>query len=91
METSSEPQQKPGYSGRTVPVVVLLAVAVAIAATFPVVRTYMYPADFAPVQLTGAEHLDDKLDRLGGGRRRVALDLSDDLASARMLVAVPPD
>ncbi len=142
MEPTSEPQQKRGYSGRTVLVVMLVAVAAAIAVTFWVVRTYIYPADFAPVQLTVDERqaLDGKLDRLGGfkrsdeaetdgsetdrqwlreapyseadadrrvtlserelngliGRdpelgRRVALDLSDNLASARMLVAVPPD
>lgn len=142
MESTSEPPQKRGYSGRTVLIVVLVTLVAAISATFWVVRTYIYPADFSPVQLTSDERqvLDDKLNRLGGlgrsdvaatgnketdeqwlreapyseddaarritlserelngliGRdpelgRRMALDLSDDLASARMLVTVPPD
>ena len=133
-------EKRRGFSGWHVAGIVLLTLVVTVAATFWIVRTYIYPADFEPVQLTPGEQntLDEKLERLGNfdtapekladetdqewlrdepyseseaerrisfsekelnaliGKdpdfgRRVAVDLSDNLASARILISIPPD
>ena len=133
-------EKRSGFSGWHVVGIVLVTIIVAVAATFWLVRTYIYPADFEPVQLSAVEQrtLDEKLERLGESAtvretqsdetdqqwlreapyreseaerrisfsekelnaligkdpefgRRVAIDLSDNLASARILVSVPQD
>jgi len=116
---------------RTVVWIVLATVIVTVGVTW-IVRTYVFPGAFRPVELSARETqtLDDKLAQLGdtpgapagtlepepyredAARRavsfserelnaliahdpdlaqRVALDLSDDLASVRLLVPMEPD
>lgn len=119
--------------------IVLVTILLTIGITVWIVRTYVFPGEFRPVELNAREQqaLDDKLDRLEsfGARRglagsddatdmtpapyseenatreifftekelngliasetelatRVAVDLSDDLASAKVLIPVDPD
>jgi hypothetical protein len=133
------PEQRKGFSGGQLALAVLLALLVAVAGTYWVLRTYIFPTEFDPVTLSEKDQrrLDDKLrrlgwsppsrasgDQLGQGRlepeayserdadrnvtfsekelnaliasspemaQRLAIDLSDDLASAKLLIPVPED
>ena len=141
----ASPAPKRGFSGLQVLGIVGLVVLLTAGATFWLIRTYVYPADFRPVELSEREQteLDDKLIAIGldpvellpnaerseplfdsDGRlrperyvedadardirlserelnalvasspefaRRFAIDLSDNLASARVLVPLDPD
>ncbi|PVV06281.1 MAG: arginine N-succinyltransferase [gamma proteobacterium symbiont of Ctena orbiculata] len=149
MTTSTEqlesPAPKSGLRGIHILWIVLATILLTAAATYWLVRTYIYAKDFTPVQLSHAEQqvLDDKLKQLGyqpnpvsdqgrqmqkeesdeawlrperyeeqGARREVffserelnamvannrdlakklAIDLGDDLVSARLLVPVDKD
>lgn len=138
--TSAEqaPEQKAGFTGAQVAMIVLAFVVVTVGATLWLARVYLFPQPFKPVELSTVEReqLNDKLRRINpelalpaegesdedwlrpepyseaGAERRVvlserelnavvaqdqelarrmAIDLSRDLASARVLVPVPPD
>lgn len=138
MPAAEQPPVKSGFSGKQLALVVLAAIVVTAGATFFLVRTYVFPAEFEPVTLSAKEErrLDSKLRRLGwqrespsrdtgddqplepeaysesdgdrqvtlsekelnalvGGNpdfsRRVAIDLADDLASAKILIQIPED
>lgn len=148
-QTQNAPPQKTGkkgFSGLQVLGIVALGMLVAAGITFWVIRTYVLPADFRPVELSQKEQvkLDTKLRQLGldpeelapnakrpeidaveaDGRlvperysedaskrlielserelnsllasdadlaKRFAIDLSDNLASAKLLIPVDPD
>lgn len=138
--TGSAPERR--FGCLQVAALLLAAVVLTAAATFWLVRSYIFPADFTPVSLDAAEQrqLQSKLERLEAGvpagasaatppaegeptltpepyseegaRReislserelnallarntdlahRLAIDLSEDLLSARLLVPVDPD
>lgn len=144
VEVSGATQHKRGFSGAQVALIVLLAVLVTAGLSYWLIRTYIVPADFKPVELSVKEQekLDGKLRVLGvnprellpsakrvdafdaEGRlvpeaysedprkrdvkmserelnallasnpdlaRRFAVDLADDLASAKLLIPVDPD
>ena len=131
-------EQKTGFSGAQVALIVLVFIALTIGVTLWLARTYFFPQPFKPVELSAVEQqeLNDKLRRINpelaapapgesddewlrpepyseaGAERRVvlserelnavvardpelarrmAVDLSRDLASARILVPVAPD
>lgn len=155
-QESAAPQNtgRSGFSGFQVIGIVGVAVALTAALTVWVFRTYVFPTEFTPVELSETEQevLEDKIDRLGdfgpvaskpaepaqpardakpdsqpvdndawldsgaydetGSEREVqfterelnaliagktefgrsaAIDLADDLATARLLIDVPPD
>ena len=136
--TSETPTREPRkFSALQVSIFVGAAVLLSVGLTYWVVRTYIYPSEFRPVDLTSKERvtLDGKLrsvgidsnlapEELGEGpltperyeedpekreiglterelngllahntdlARRLAIDLSDDLASAKLLIPVDPD
>jgi hypothetical protein len=144
-EQLEDPKAKHGLRGIHILWIILATMLLTTAATYWVVRTYIYAKDFTPVQLTQAEQqvLDDKLKQLGyqpkplsvagqqsqqkesdetwlrperydekGARRevffnerelnamvannqdlakRLAIDLGDDLVSARLLAPIDQD
>ena len=137
-EILEQPETRRRFSMGQLALFVLIAVAVSVAATFWIVRTYVFPSQFDPVELSQRDQqaLNEKLRRLGWQAasaesgaapeqeltpepyrerdedreirltekelngllasktdmaRRVALDLSDNLASAKLLIPVPPD
>jgi len=138
-EANAATEKKSGFSGMQVLVIVLVTILLTIGITVWIVRTYVFPGEFKPVELNAREQqvLEDKLGRLEsfGARRgssggadvtdmtpepyseenanreifftekelngliasetelatRVAVDLSDDLASAKVLIPVDPD
>ena len=62
-----DPQTQPkAFSRRKVAVIVLITIALTLGAVW-LVRTYLYPNAFRPVELSEREQsaLEDKLDRLG--------------------------
>ncbi len=133
------PTPRKGFSGGQLALAVLITLVVVAAATYWILRTYVFPKDFDPVTLSEKDQrkLDDKLRRLGwspasraaastepGSRlepeaysendadrnvsfsekelnalvasspemaERLAIDLSDNLASAKLLIPVPQD
>ncbi len=133
MESDKSPVNQQGrrFTGTQVLGIVVATLVVAVIATFLVIRYFVFPSDFKPVQLNAKEQqvLDAKLDRLeslsgataplepeayseeGASREirlsekelnamlanntdlatRVAIDLSDDLASAKILIPMDPD
>ena len=58
---------KRGFSGKQVLLFLLLAILVTVGLTYWVVRTYVFPSDFSPTELSQKEQrkLDDKLRSLG--------------------------
>lgn len=147
MNQSVNTPEAQGFSGRQVILIVLAAIIFTLLITFFVVRTYIFPAEFKPVNLSEKEEqqLNQKLAELdilqgrgpdgnveisgnlieagetklqperyseaGASReirfnerelnallasntdmaRRLAVDLSDDLASAKLLIPLDPD
>lgn len=133
----TEPAKKSGFSGLQVLGIVLVSVLLTIGLTVWIVRTYVFPSEFEPVELNAREQqvLDNKLERLeafgtprsGSGdaqdltpeayseenasreiaftqkelngliaseselATRMAVNLSNDLASAKILIPVDPD
>lgn len=136
-EVIDQPEKKSGFSATQVFVIVLVTMLITIGVTVWIVRTFVFPGEFKPVELDAREQqvLDQKLDRLesfGAARTpprddfdmtpepyteenatreifftekelngliasetelatRVAIDLADDLASAKVLIPVDPD
>ncbi len=141
-EQQNSPEVKHGIRGIHIFWIVVLTILVTAAVTFWIVRTYIYPKDFEPVELSSQEQqtLNAKLKVLGyqpesqpvaqqpaetdeewlrpeaysevGGKREVAfserelnamiannsdlakklaLDMSDDLLSSRLLIPVDQD
>lgn len=132
-----------GFSGWQVTGIVVVAVLITAVGTALLVRAYLFPREFRPVELSAAEEqrLQSKIDLVSGGQgpritdapagsesdadwlrpeayseqggrraveftekevngligndpqlaRRLALDFSDDLASARLLIPLDPD
>ena len=73
-DTLQQPRKR-GLSGWNIFLIVLITVLVSVAITFWVVRTWIFPAEFSPVELSVKEEqvLEDKLQRfdtLQTGRTR---------------------
>ena len=69
MSTSAQvTDERRGFSGAQVALIVLVAVLVAAAATYFVARSWLFPSNFEPVELSAQEQtvLDNKLRRLEG-------------------------
>jgi len=64
-----------GSSGLKIFLIVLVTIIVTAALTFWVVRTYIFPAEFKPVQLSASEQqvLEQKLERIDSIQSRPAL------------------
>jgi hypothetical protein len=136
-DTPGDPQPQHRSSGAKLALIVLVTVLATVGVTLWVAKTYFFPSEFRPVQLSAREEktLDEKLERLdtqgaswtrrsdsgalepepyseaGANRtitlserelnallakntnlaRRLAIDLSDDLISAKLLVPVDED
>ena len=132
-----DPQSQHRSSGARVALIVLVTVLVTIGVTLWVAKTYLFPSEFSPVQLSAREEkaLDEKLERLdtlgaapvrrdesgalepepyseaGADRtitlserelnallakntdlaRKLAIDLSDNLLSAKLLLPMDED
>ena len=65
-DTITAPPEKPRRSGFTIFLIVLATVVVTAALTFWIVRTYIFPAEFKPVELSEQEEqvLNAKLEQL---------------------------
>ncbi len=60
--------ERNGFSGLQVTGIVTFAILMSVGVTVWVVRTYLFPSEFTPIELTVAEQkvLDEKIDRLDG-------------------------
>jgi hypothetical protein len=66
METTAAAPEKPRRSGWTIFLIVLVTIVVTAAVSFWVIRTWIFPAEFKPVELSQQEEqvLEAKLERL---------------------------
>ncbi len=67
-EAAQLPNEKNGFTGAQVALIVLLTLLLAAGGTYWLVRTYVFPKEFKPVALSAREEqvLEDKLRRLEG-------------------------